>query len=110
MGKWCRRVLKIVDSLNVGRFPVKKSCRIAIFTTAVLSAMLILAPPPGRGQNAGSDEKAKAKAQAKAKRDAQSFENNASMITFYNREGKIVGTAGERAMYDETVLSPDRTR
>src|ERR1700736_5714946 len=81
----------------------------AVSAAAALSTLLLLAPLPGQSQ-APEDEKAKAKAAAKAKQNAKNFENNAAVITFYDREGKTVGTAGERALYNETVLSPDRTR
>src|SRR5207244_13616763 len=37
------------------------------------------------------------------------FANNATVITFFDREGKAAGTAGERALYGDVVLSPDRT-
>jgi Tol biopolymer transport system component len=32
------------------------------------------------------------------------------VLTLYDREGKIAGTAGERALYGQPVFSPDRTR
>src|SRR5438477_418900 len=54
--------------------------------------------------------KEQAETAAKAKQNAKNFENNASVITFYDRKGNIVGTAGGRALYDETAMSPDRTR
>jgi len=85
--------------------------RIAVVVAgaAALSAALLFAPLTGRGQTP-TDEKAKAKAAAKAKQNAKNFENNAAVITFYDRQGKTVGTAGERALYEATVFSPDRTR
>jgi Tol biopolymer transport system component len=85
-----------------------ESVRIATAIAAsALSAALLLIPVPGRGQD---DEKAKAKAAVKAKQKAANFENKATVITFYDRRGKAIGTVGERALYDEVVLSPDRTR
>ncbi len=89
---------------------MEKYCRVAVVTmAAALCAALLLAPLPGKGQ-APEDEKAKAKAAAKAKQNAKNFENNATVITFYDREGRTVGTAGEKALYNATVLSPDRGR
>ena len=89
---------------------MKHSCCLAItMGAAMLSASLMLVPVRGYGQ-ASDDEKAKAKAAAKAKQNAKNFENNATVITFYDREGKTVGTAGERALYDDTIFSPDRKR
>jgi Tol biopolymer transport system component len=74
---------------------------------AILSAALLLAPGLGFGQSEA--EKAKAKA-AKAKQNAKTFANNATVLTFWDREGKTVGMAGDRALYQDTVFSPDRTR
>ncbi len=48
--------------------------------------------------------------ETRARQNAQTFEFNATVLTFYDREGKIVGTAGERALYGQPVFSPDRTR
>ena len=73
----------------------------AVFSVAVLM---------GQGPAGANDEKAKAKAANKAKQNAKNFENNASVLTFYDRGGKKVGTAGERALYEFYYLSPDRTR
>jgi Tol biopolymer transport system component len=86
------------------------SSRMAILAgAAALSAAMLFAPLTGRGQTP-ADEKAKTKAANKAKQNAKNFENNAAIITFYDRQGKIVGTAGERALYENTVFSPDRAR
>lgn len=72
---------------------------------ALTAALLVLAPVPMHGQ---LNEKDKA---FKAKQNAKAFENNATVMTFYDRTGKQVGEAfGERALYGATVLSPDRTR
>jgi len=85
---------------------VQNSYRLAIFVpAAVLSVALLLGQAPQV-----SDDNAKAKAAAKAKQNAKNFENNATVITFFDREGKKVGTVGERALYSQPVMSPDRTR
>jgi Tol biopolymer transport system component len=89
---------------------MNQPCKIAILTTAaVLSAALMLAPVRGFGQ-APEDEKAKAKAAAKAKQIAVIFEQNARVLTVFDRDGKTVATLGERALYNQPVFSPDRTR
>src|SRR5262245_12055049 len=63
------------------------------------------------GQELSAEAKDKAAAEARAKRNAQTFENNASTIIFYDRSGKrIGGTLGERAMYQGAVISPDGAR
>ena len=86
------------------------SSRMAILAGAAgLSAALLFAPLAGRSQTP-ADEKAKTKAANKAKQNAKNFENNAAVITFYDRQGKTVGTAGEHALYENTIFSPDRTR
>ncbi len=91
-----------------------------VFAASLWSAQ---APAPGMGrvavaqtpdplarQEPAADPKAKAVAEARAKRNAQMFENNATVITFYDRSGKAAGRLGERALYRGTVLSPDRKR
>ena len=79
---------------------------VVVGVAAALSVALLM----GQGSTAPNDEKAKLKAANKAKQNAKNFENNASILTFYDRSGKKVGTAGERALYDFYYLSPDRTR
>ena len=84
--------------------------RVAIvFAAAVLGFVCL----PGRlaGQELSAEAKEKAAAEARAKRNALQFENNATTIVFYDRSGKRVGgSLGERALYGETVMSPDRSR
>ncbi len=93
----------------------------AIATTAVaLCVAVFLAPVAGqslqgRQGQAPTDEQAKAAAAAKdkavrAKRIAQNFEANARVLTVFDRQGKVVATVGERALYNGPVFSPDRTR
>jgi len=78
--------------------------------TAMVSAALLLAPMPGRGQApapATADDRAKA---LRAKRIAQQFERDARVLTVFDRQGSVVATVGERAFYLDPVFSPDRTR
>src|SRR5436853_436792 len=85
-------------------------CKIAVVTAAaVVSAALLLTPGTGLGQ-APQDEKAKAKAAAKAKEIAQIFEQNARELVIYDRQGKVVGTVGPKAIYSQPVFSPDAKR
>jgi Tol biopolymer transport system component len=89
---------------------MKNSYRVAVVTgAAVLSVALLLVPLPGQGQ-APEDEKAKAKAAAKAKQIAVIFEQNARVLTVFDRDGKTVAEIGDRAIYGQPVFSPDRTR
>jgi Tol biopolymer transport system component len=85
---------------------MKKAYQAAIVSAAAaLAAALMLAPAPMRGQ---LNEKDKA---VKAKQNAKALENNATVMTFYDRTGKQVGPAfGERALYGALALSPDRSR
>jgi Tol biopolymer transport system component len=77
--------------------------KIATVTIAgTLTAALLLAQG-----NQNLDEKAKA---ARAKQIAEAFENNARTLTLFDREGKAVGVLGPRDIYNQPVLSPDRTR
>ena len=81
-----------------------------VMATAALSAVLLLAPMPGLGQAAApanAEEKARA---LRAKRIAEEFEADALVLTVFDRQGKVVTTVGERALYFQPVFSPDRTR
>lgn len=75
-------------------------------------AVLGIVSPPGRAsaQELSAAAKDSAVAEARAKRNALAFENNATTIVFYDRSGKRTGSVGERALYGETVLSPDGSR
>jgi Tol biopolymer transport system component len=76
-----------------------------VSAAAALATAFLFAPVPVRGQ---LNEKDKA---FKAKQIAKNFENNATVMTLRDRTGKQVGAAfGDRALYGETALSPDRTR
>ena len=88
---------------------MKNLYRISTVTaSAALAAMLMLAPLPGLGQS--EQEKAKARAAAKSKAIAQALENNSLILNVYDRQGKVVGTVGERGLFGGPVWSPDRTR
>jgi len=88
---------------------VKNSYQVAmVMATAALFGVLLLAPMPGLGQapapaNAGDQA-------ARARRIAQQFEAQARVLTVFDRQGKVVATVGERAIYNWPVFSPDRTR
>ena len=77
---------------------------------AVVALCLVQLSIRASGQELSAEAKDKAAAEARAKRNAQAFENNASTIVFYDRSGKRTGTIGERALYNQTVISPDGSR
>src|SRR5436309_6622728 len=80
--------------------------------TAFAAASLCFAALAARAsaQELSAEAKTKAAEEARAKRNALAFENNATTMVFYDRSGKRTGSLGERALYGETVLSPDRSR
>jgi Tol biopolymer transport system component len=90
---------------------MRNTCQVAmVMATAALSAALLLIPAPGRGQApapANADEKEKA---LRAKRIAQNLAGNARVLTVFDRQGKVVTTVGEPALYNQLIFSPDRTR
>ena len=90
---------------------MKNAYQLAIVITgAALSAALLMAPAPAMAQvptPADSDEEADA---ARARRIAERFEANARVLTVFDRQGNVVTTVGERAIYRGPVFSPDRTR
>ena len=76
-----------------------------IVSLPVVLAAFLLTPLTMRAQLSEQDKA------LRARQNAQAFEVNASVFTFYDREGKQVGqNFGERALYGPAVLSPDRTR
>jgi Tol biopolymer transport system component len=87
---------------------VKTVDRMAIVLAVV--SLCLAGSTRASGQELSAEAKDKATAEARAKRNAQAFENNASTLVFYDRAGKRTGAIGERALYGEIVLSPDRSR
>ena len=85
---------------------MKFSLHLAVILTAV---SLCFGQNDGQvvGQGLSAEAKSKDVAEARAKRNAQTFQNKASILTFLDRYGKKTGKVGERAMYDSAVLSPD---
>ena len=85
---------------------MKISAHVAVMLTA---ASLCFAQNSGQVVGQGLSEEAKSKdvAEARAKRNAQQFQNKASVLTFLDRYGKRTGQLGQRAMYDSALLSPD---
>ena len=76
----------------------------------IATSALLLAPVPGAGQAplrviAGDQAQAE-----RAERIARQFERNAAQLTVFDREGQLMRTVGERAIYLQPKFSPDRTR
>ncbi|MCH6550075.1 MAG: PD40 domain-containing protein, partial [Proteobacteria bacterium] len=74
----------------------------------VAAAALLMAPVPAMAQvpiTANAEAAA-----AKARRIARQFEASARVLTVFDRQGNVVTTVGERAIYRDAVFSPDRTR
>ncbi|MGI8618004.1 MAG: hypothetical protein ACR2L6_02805 [Gemmatimonadaceae bacterium] len=88
---------------------MKKADRVALVCAAAFLGVVCLG---GRatGQELSAEAKDKAAAEARAKRNALRFENNATTLVFYDRTGKRTGGVGERALYNDTVVSPDGSR
>jgi Tol biopolymer transport system component len=77
---------------------------VILTTTSLCFAALV-----GRalGQELNAEAKSKEAVEARTKRNTQFFQNNASILTFLDRYGKRTGQIGERALYENAVLSPD---
>jgi Tol biopolymer transport system component len=88
---------------------MKISAHMAVILTAT-SLCLAQNAPQVAGQGLNAEAKSKDVAEARAKRNAQTFQNKASVLTFLDRYGKQTGKLGQRAMYDSAVLSPDGKR
>ena len=87
---------------------MKNVHRVALAVAAAL--LVVCLPGRATGQELSAEAKDKAAAEARAKRNALAFENNATTIVFYDRAGKRTGAINERALYNETVVSPDGAR
>ena len=77
---------------------MKSSCWLATITAALMLAAL-----PAHAQLPKDPEE-------RAKVIAQIMAANARQLTFFDRQGKEVGTVGGRDLYNQVILSPDRTR
>src|SRR5262245_58846513 len=88
---------------------MKTANRGAIVFAAAALGLVCLA---GRvsGQDLSAEAKDQAAAEARAKRNALAVENNGRTMVFYDRSGKRTGSLGERALYRQAVMSPDRSR
>ena len=88
---------------------MKKAIGFAILFPA---AFVVFAQPAGPviGRELNAEAKSKEAEEARVKRNALAFQNQATILAFYDRSGKRVGTLGERAIYFDTVFSPDRSR
>ena len=90
---------------------MKNASQLSIVVAPVALLVLLLAATPGLAQPPApvkADERSKA---AKAKRLAEAFERNARILTVFDRDGKVVTTVGQRAIYNQgSVISPDGRR
>ena len=85
-----------------------KNFRTVTITASAMLAVCLLAPAPGLGQS--DAEKAKARAAQRARGIALARENNAQILTLYDRQGKVVDIVEERDFYNQPTISPDKTR
>jgi Tol biopolymer transport system component len=88
---------------------MKIRTQIAVFLIAASLCFAAL-PDHALGQELNAEAKSKEAVEARTKRNAQIFQNNASILTFLDRYGKPAGHIGERALYESAVLSPDGKR
>ena len=88
---------------------MKNSARMAVILTVACFCILLPASQ-ALGQELNAEAKSKEATEARNKRNAQIFQNNASILTFLDRYGKVTGQIGERALYDTAALSPDGKR
>jgi Tol biopolymer transport system component len=79
-------------------------------TAAALAAALMILPRPSHGQDSDADKAKAAKAAAKAKNIARAIQENARQLTLFDRQGKVIKTFGDRALYNQPSISPDLTR
>src|SRR5215210_1740915 len=86
-----------------------KNYRTALITASVTVAVVfLLAPLAALGQS--DAEKAKARAAQRARGIVLARENNAQILTLYDRQGRVVDIVEERDFYNQPTISPDKTR
>ena len=76
----------------------------------VAAAALLMVPVPAMAQAPTTTNAEDEAAAAKVRRIARQFEADARVLTVFDRQGNFVTTVGERAIYQNPVFSPDRTR
>ena len=87
-----------------------KTIRHLSFAFATSTLLCVALPFSAAAQELSAQAKSKEAEDARAKRNALNFQNNATTIAFFDRSFKRTGGVGERALYDEVVLSPDGSR
>src|SRR5215831_17687695 len=75
-------------------------------TVAAISAALFIVAP-SRGQESDADKAKAAKAAAKAKNIARTLAENSRQLTIFDRQGKVIKTIGDPAIYSQPSISPD---
>ena len=80
------------------------------FALAAIALLRASLPSSAAAQELSAEAKSKEATEAREKRNALNFQNNATTIVFFDRSFKRTGGVGERAIYDEVVLSPDGSR
>jgi Tol biopolymer transport system component len=78
---------------------------------AASCAAMLLIPVLARAQAAPAapDDRAKVEAEARERAITRLIEQNASQLTLFDRQGKLVAPIGPRDLYTQPVLSPDRS-
>src|SRR4051812_14647946 len=57
-----------------------------------------------------AEERAKTEAATRAQAIERAVRENSRQLTLFDKQGKVVASVGERALYTQPVLSPDATR
>jgi Tol biopolymer transport system component len=85
---------------------VKNALRFTLSIAAVLlvPALALAQTPPAEA------DRAKVEAEARERAIARAIENNSSQLTLFDRQGKVVSTVATRDLYNQPILSPDRSK
>jgi Tol biopolymer transport system component len=77
----------------------------------VFCASTVVAPAISSAQDqVSAADRAKAEADERAEQIARVARENARQLTLYDLQGKVVAQVGDRGLFNQPVLSPDRTR
>lgn len=75
---------------------------------AAAAAILSIAPVPGLAQ-VSTDERAATEEAERQRAITRTFAANARQLTIFDRGGRVVGTLGDRDLFNQPVFSPDRS-
>jgi Tol biopolymer transport system component len=89
---------------------MRNSRRLIRSSLAIAWAAVVAFPAAAIGQDVSAADRARVEAEQRAQAIERNARENARQLTLFDKQGKVVATVGDRALYNQPVLSPDATR